>query len=78
MTQPVIYVINLTRQPDRWDRMQSQANGLGLNLTRIDAIDRNTSSEISIRKQFSNSENSDVSLGESAVHLAITKQSMNF
>lgn len=64
MTQPIIYVINLTRQPDRWDRMQSQANGLGLNLTRIDAIDRKTSSEISIRKQFSNSENSDVSLGD--------------
>ncbi|AVA19952.1 glycosyltransferase family 25 protein [Rhizobium sp. LEGMi198b] len=41
-SQVRIYVINLDRSPERWERLRGQAAQYGLNVTRIPAIDGKT------------------------------------
>ena len=47
-----IYVINLARSPDRWERISYQLNSMGLQYERVEAVDGKLLSERDIRDNF--------------------------
>jgi glycosyl transferase, family 25 len=47
-----IYVINLARRPDRMAAMQVMTDSLGLELTRIDAVDARTATQAELDRYF--------------------------
>lgn len=47
-----VYVINLDRQPDRWERIKRNADDIGVTLTRFPAIDRKTDYGPALQEEF--------------------------
>jgi glycosyl transferase family 25 len=62
-----VYVINLDRQADRWDRIKRNAEDIGITLTRCPAIDRKTDFSHERVVEFfgkSNQHNANISPGD--------------
>lgn len=47
-----VYVINLDRQPERWERITANADEIGVKLTRFPAIDRKTEFGPALQEEF--------------------------
>ncbi|HKL69161.1 glycosyltransferase family 25 protein [Salibaculum sp.] len=47
-----VYVINLDRQPERWDRIKRNADDIGVTLTRVPALDRKRDYGPDLEKEF--------------------------